>query len=90
MITFVVPAWMIPDDTTVRKVTGETKYVLQRKVSIHRIGDTRTITTQGMVFLMGQRSISGYTEDTLLAVDVSDTGSRQFLDTLLESVESHK
>lgn len=89
MITLVVEARRIPDGTTVRKVTGQSKYVLKREITIHMPDDKRKITTEGMVFLMGESSINGYPESQKFAVDLPDDEARDFLDRMLEAEETH-
>lgn len=86
MITLVLESRVIPDGTTVRKVTGQQTYTLQRAVKIYMPDDTRMITTEGIVFLLGERAINGYPDTIKFAVDFSDEHAAiEFLQEITEA-----
>ena len=85
MLTLLLPASEIPDDTIVRKVTGQVKYTLKREIKIHGAG-CPPIKQQNCVFLMGKSGINCHPETTLLAVDFPHTDDLQeFIDLHLVS-----
>lgn len=86
MITFILEAKRIPDGTKVRKSTGSNLYTLQREIKIY-MPNERSITTEGMVFLLGDNAINGYPENHKFAVDVRDDEAMEFLQTILGEEE---
>jgi hypothetical protein len=75
MFTLVLPAKNIPDDTEVRKVTGQVVYRLLKEVKIFGPADVppekqkMVITEPDMNYLCGERSINMIHDSLKLAVD---------------------
>ena len=85
MITVLLPAGQIPDDSKVRKVTGQKVYTLKREVRIYGEGGT-TVKCEGVVYLCAEGSVNGVKDTTMLAMDMTDDE----LYDLLESRRSHQ
>jgi hypothetical protein len=77
MLTLVLEARYIPDNTRVRKMTGAVTYSLVRKLEIHHkhAGDTKPqlVTIDGVVYLLNASSnspgITGYPDNYKFAID---------------------
>ena len=88
MYTLLLPASVIPDQTVVRKATGEVKYTLRR--SPVRVGDTTVTPKNGTVFLANQRGPDcyAYPETTKFAIDFVSVSDLQ--DFIFQHLESHQ
>ncbi len=95
MITLVVDAARIPDETTVRRPTGQKEYTLKREIKIH--ADSSLISVpQGIkcngdvVFLMSEGNINAVAGTTKLAIDFEDEEqSVDFLEELIRPPNLH-
>lgn len=86
MITLVLEASRIPDGTKVRKVTGQTEYVLQRQLKVYmpKGSENVEVKTEGVVFLTSDRSINGYPDTTRFAIDLDEWDALELLQTITE------
>lgn len=91
IITFVVEAKYLENGITVRKEKGETRYVLNKTVNVHVVGQSpQVIKSEGVVFICSGPSIIGIPDTTRLAVDVDYSESEDFLANILEYTRSYK
>ncbi len=72
-VTLVLHAMDIPDNTPVRKLTGEVVYTLKKEIKVYAdlIPQQRQVLKgDDVVFLMGGSSINAYPATTKFAVDL--------------------
>lgn len=85
-ITLVLPANIIAEGSTVRKLTGSVEYKLVRKIEIHTSGDKskkQEIKSHGVVYLIDPTSgsISAFDESNhVFALDMSISEAIHLLD----------
>lgn len=97
-ICFLLPAYLIPSDSTVIKKTGSYKYKLLREIRIFAGNsgeETQKIKARnGTVFLQSKNKTSGdyniYTGDTMFLWEVSFEDAKQFLSLLKMASEGGK
>ena len=86
MVTLVLPAGEIPDLQSVRKVTGSTVYTLRHKLPLYGEGSKGITMPAGIVYLVGENSVSGILATDKVAWDCKDQEAIDFL----EGRRSHK
>lgn len=88
MITIVIEAGQLPDNTKVRKVTGINNYIIKRIFKIYEEvnGAYREIDCgKGTIFLVSDSGVNCVKDSTRVAIDFENTEEAiVFLETLTE------
>lgn len=69
MLTLVMEARLIPNDTFVRKITGEKEYLIRDTIVIHGMDEKVYTPDKGLKILMANFQCNIIPGDTKLAID---------------------